>query len=74
MAINATQAFRIKTIVDKDGVIHLFGPFRAGESVEVIVLGAPIVAEEDRYPLHGTAYTFVEPFAGVAEDEWEAIQ
>jgi hypothetical protein len=74
MAIDMTQAVRIKTVVAQDGVLHLFGPFRVGESVEVIVLSEPAAAPAERYPLQGTNYTFIEPFASVADDEWEALQ
>ena len=74
MAIDMTQAVRIKTVVAQDGVLHLFGPFRVGESVEVIVLSEPTTAQGERYPLQGTEYSFVEPFASVDDDEWEAPQ
>ncbi len=74
MSIDMTQAVRIKTVVVQDGVIHLVGPFRAGETVEVIVLNEPAPAEEERYPLRGTPYTYVAPFAGVADDEWDALK
>ncbi|MBX7252950.1 MAG: hypothetical protein K1X50_13290 [Candidatus Promineofilum sp.] len=74
MSMDTTQAVRIKTVVAQDGVIHLFGPFRAGETVEVIVLNEPAPAEEERYPLRGSPYTYVDPFAGVADDEWDALK
>ena len=74
MAIDTTQAVRIKAVVAQDGVLHLFGPFRAGESVEVIVLSEPAAAEGSPYPLQGTPYSFAEPFEPVADDEWEALQ
>ena len=74
MAIDMTQAVRIKTVVAQDGVLHLFGPFRMGESVEVIVLSEPAATPGERYPLQGTDYTFVEPFTGAADGEWEALQ
>lgn len=74
MAIDMTQVVRIKTVVAQDGVLHLFGPFRMGESVEVIVLSEPVTVPDESYPLRGTEYSFAEPFAGVAEDEWEVLQ
>jgi hypothetical protein len=76
MAIDTTQAVRIKTVVTQDGVLNLTGPFRAGESVEVIVLRAESrpVEEGERYPLRGTPYSYVDPFDSVAEDEWTAAQ
>ncbi len=74
MAIDTTQAVRIKTVVTQDGVLQLFGPFRAGESVEVIVLSETVVVEGSRYPLQGTPYSFAKPFEPIVDDEWEALQ
>mgnify|MGYP003383219125 CR=1 FL=1 len=74
MAIDTTQAVRIKTVVTQDGELHLRGPFRAGENVEVIILADHVVATDERYPLQGIAYSFVDPFSGVAIEEWEALQ
>jgi hypothetical protein len=73
MAINTTQAIRIRTVVAQDGVLNLHGPFRAGDNVEVIVLSAESQRiEGQRYPLQGTPYTFTDPFGSVAEDDWTA--
>ena len=74
MAIDMTQAVRIKTVVAQDGVLHLFGPFRMGESVEVIVLSESVAMQGEPYPLQGTEYSFAEPFASVAEDDWETLR
>lgn len=74
MAIDTTQAIRIKTIVTQDGELFLRGPFRAGESVEVIVLAEIPTETDDRYPLQGTPYSFPDPFISVAIDDWEALQ
>lgn len=74
MAIDTTQAFRIKTIITQDGELFLHGPFRAGESVEVIILAESPAEIEEHYELQGTAYSFLDPFTGVAEDDWEALQ
>lgn len=76
MAIDTTQAVRIKTVVTQDGVLNLTGPFHAGEQVEVIILsaGGRRVEEGDRYPLRGTPYSYDDPFGSVAEDEWMAAQ
>ena len=70
MVIDTTQAFRIKTIIRQDGELLLRGPFRAGESVEVIVLAEFSAEVADRYPLQGTAYFFADPFTSLLEDEW----
>lgn len=73
MATNVTQAVRIKTVVTKDGVLHLEGPFRAGDSVEVIVLSGEAANNTgERYPLRGQPYTYNDPFEPVAADEWDA--
>ena len=75
MAIDTTQAIRIKTVVTRDGVLNLHGPFRAGDSVEVIVLSEESrQPDSKRYPLQGTPYTFTDPFGGVAEYDWAALQ
>lgn len=43
--------------------LSLHGPFRAGDSVEVIVLSAGSrQLNGKRYPLQGTPYTFTDPF------------
>lgn len=75
MAIDTTQAIRIRTVVTQDGMLNLHGPFHAGDNVEVIVLstGSHRI-DGKRYPLQGTAYTFTDPFGGVAEDDWTALQ
>lgn len=71
--IDTTQAVRIKTVVTHDGVLNLHGPFRVGDNVEVIVLStASLPAGSEHYPLRGTAYTFIDSFDSVAEDEWTA--
>jgi hypothetical protein len=74
MAIDTTQAVRIKTVITQDGELFLRGPFRAGESVEVIVLAELPAETEERYPLQGTNYSFPDPFTGIAENDWEALQ
>lgn len=74
MAMDTTQAVRIKTVVTQDGQLHLHGPFRVGESVEVIILAEHVVPADERYPLQGTVYSFSDPFSDVASEEWEAMQ
>ena len=63
------QAHRIETTLTQDGSLtldHL--PFRAGESVEVIVLtNAPISSAQNRDLLHGTVTQYLDPFEPVAE-------
>jgi hypothetical protein len=76
------QAHRIETTLTQDGQLtldHL--PFRAGETVEIIVLtnpaGRPIESHnssEDRYPLRGTTIKYIDPFDSIAEADWEVLQ
>ena len=76
------QAHRIETTLIQDGKLTLDQlPFRAGETVEVIVLtnpAAPPVKShnppEDRYPLRGTVIEYQNPFEPVAEADWEVLQ
>ena len=81
--MNATlQAHRVEATLTKDGLLvldHL--PFRAGETVEVIVLTNPAAQpveapnpSEDRYPLRGTVIKYQNPFEPVAEADWEVFQ
>jgi hypothetical protein len=50
-------------------------PFRAGQTVEVIVLLQPGKAPSgDPYPLRGTPVHFERPTDPVAEGDWEASQ
>ena len=76
------QAHRMEATLTEDGLLvldHL--PFRAGETVEVIVLTNPPVSSvesrslsEDRYPLRGTSIKYIDPFEPVAEEDWEVLQ
>lgn len=74
MVIDTTQAVRIKTIVAENGELHLRGPFRAGDHVEVIVLADPIIVDGNHYPLQGTDYSFPDSFSSVVENDWDAMQ
>ena len=75
MVIEPTQAVRITTVVTQEGILSLHGPFHAGDTVEVIVLSAtPLPTNGERYPLRGTAYSFHDPFTGVATEEWTTAQ
>jgi len=70
------QAYRVETIIEKDGSItlqHL--PFQAGESIEVIVLArAAKNLSKERYPLRGTVLKYTDPLEPVAEDDWAALR
>lgn len=70
------QAHRTETTLTQDGQLtldHL--PFRAGETVEVIVLtNLPASPAQDRDLLHGTVTKYLDPFEPVAEADWEVLQ
>lgn len=63
------QAHRIETTLTQDGQLtldHL--PFRAGETVEVVVQANPPESPaQDRNLLHGTVTKYLDPFEPVAE-------
>jgi hypothetical protein len=70
------QAHRIETMLTQDGRLtldHL--PFRAGETVEVIVrTNPPEIPAQDRDLLHGTVIKYLDPFEPVAEANWAVLQ
>ena len=72
----ARDAHRIDATFQQDGVLtldHL--PFRAGQTVEVIILPYADLGENgNAYPLRGTIFHFERPTDPVAEDDWEAMQ
>lgn len=70
------QAFKIEATLAEDGSVTLTGlPFRAGDRIEVIVLGNGLLyPNSGGYPLRGTPFQYDEPMAAVAEADWEALQ
>jgi hypothetical protein len=69
-----TPAHRIETVLSEDGKLlleHL--PFRAGQTVEVIVLPATGSAPTARAAA-GTVLRYDEPTAPVAEADWSALR
>jgi len=70
------QAYHVQTAVANDGSIKLNNlPFRAGESVEVIVLTRLSASpQQNPYPLRGTPITYIDPTEPVAQTDWEAAQ
>lgn len=70
------ETYQVKAVVADDGTITVKElPFHAGESVEVTIRSQDADAVSDvRYPLRGTPVQYREPFAGVAEEDWEAMQ
>jgi hypothetical protein len=69
------QTYRTKTTLSQDGKLSIKGlPFRKGDAVEVIVITQKQQAKNNPYPLRGKPFRYINPFDGVAEDEWEAIK
>jgi hypothetical protein len=70
------QIYRVEATVSSDGTLTLKKiPFQAGDRVEVILRGCqPARRGDGCYPLRGTPIRYADPFASVAEDDWEALQ
>jgi hypothetical protein len=68
------QAYRQNTTVQQGGTVTLHNlPIRAGEAVEVIIIIQPPAGQpQNRYPLHGTPLTYIDPTEPVAPSDWEA--
>ena len=72
------ETYKVDTVLEQSGTLILEQlPFQVGEHVQVIVMRVPKPAPEATvaaYPLHGTVLRYDNPFAPVAESEWEALQ
>lgn len=72
------EVYKVDAVVEQSGTLILEQlPFQVGEHVEVIVMRAPKPARESAvaaYSLHGTVLRYDDPFAPVAESEWDALQ
>lgn len=69
------QMYRIKTTISKDGKLFIKGlPFQPGETVEVTVRAKNQTKRAKEYPLRGKPVIYHEPFAGVADEDWEALK
>ena len=70
------KAYRVETTVSEDKSLLLKEvPFRAGDTVEVIVLSAPERRQaESRYPLRGTPIRYEDPTEPVAESDWDVLK
>ncbi len=64
------NAHRVETVISQNRTLMLKDlPFRAGESVEVIILQrSSKLNEKDRYPLRGKPIEYINPTEPV--DEW----
>ena len=67
-------AYRVETSIDKDGCLTLKGlPFKAGDTVEVIILKNSQHLKKNNYPLHGKTIRYEHPTEPVAQSDWESI-
>ncbi len=65
---------RIEATLDSDGTLTLDGlPYHAGDHVEITIVHATGPGERRR-ALRGKAVTLVDPFAPVAQEDWEAVR
>lgn len=67
------EAYRTNVVVHDDGTVVIGNlPFRRGQRLEVILLEQTKAQEgAASYALRGEPLRYVDPFDGVAEDEWE---
>ena len=69
------QAYRLVTTLTQNSTLILHSlPFKAGESVEVIILAKTSASSANRYPLRGLPVTYVSPTEPVAQADWEIAQ
>ena len=69
------EIYRTKTQITKGGKLSIKGvPFRAGESVEVIVRRGKKSKRATKYPLQGKPLNYREPFKGASTNDWEAMR
>ena len=68
------NAHHLEITLAQDGKIMLEElPFRAGDTVEVIILARPSKPNGREYPLRGQPIKYVEPTNPVAQVDWDAI-
>jgi len=70
------KAYRAEATVSEDKSLVLKEvPFRAGDTVEVIVLKASERQQaKNPYPLRGTPIRYDDPTEPVAESDWEVLK
>ena len=66
------HTFHVETIIKRDGKLHLdHVPFSEGEAVHVFVSSATPVTTQT---LRGSVLKYEQPFAPIAEEDWEAAK
>jgi hypothetical protein len=69
------SAHYVEITLSQDGKLMLDElPFRAGDTVEVIILSQQSRRNGREYSLRGKAIEYVDPTEPVAEEDWEATQ
>ncbi|MBF0349572.1 MAG: hypothetical protein HQM11_00985 [SAR324 cluster bacterium] len=72
------EAYRIETQVDQNSSLVLTNlPFHEGETVEVLIIKAPLPMKNNSnksYVLRGTPVKYIEPTEPVAKEDWEALK
>jgi hypothetical protein len=70
------RAYRVEKCLSEDGVLELRAlPFRAGETVEVIILSREDkVSEAHDFPLKGKVVRYEKPTEPVAQGDWEVLK
>lgn len=65
-----------ETKLKEDGKLTLNDlPFRAGETVDVILVSHASYAQSTNpYPLRGTSVRYIEPTEPVAEEDWGVLR
>ena len=70
-----TPAHRTEAVLSEDGKLSLDNlPFRAGQTVEVIVLPAASPPASGDHPLRGSVLRYDRPTEPVAEADWDALR
>ncbi len=71
------QTYHVETTIVKEGILSIEGlPLHKGEKVEVIVKSHLPISDEMKtppYSLRGQPISYQEPFASVAENEWDVL-
>jgi hypothetical protein len=69
------SAHHVEVTLSQDGKLVLDElPFRAGQTVEVIILAGQPASNGREYPLRGKPIKYVGATDPVAQEDWEVIQ
>ncbi len=70
------QTYHVETTMTSEGTLTISGlPFRVGEKIEVILRRRNHERQPTKkYPLRGKSIRYGDPFASVAENDWDALK